>query len=123
MNGFIIHGGRDNNYQHQFYNDVWFFNMEKEFWQEIKISVMDEIPRRAGHCLEIYNDNLIIFGGFNNDGYLSTYVHMVSLVEKSKSKRDKDMFRIGLIPHPEMQDTPNNMAQFHQMNSNNFNED
>lgn len=44
--------------------------MKQNVWSRIEQD--GEIPKgRAGHCACIYDDSMIIFGGFNLDGYLN----------------------------------------------------
>ena len=115
--GMIVHGGRNNNYEHQFFCDLWFFYIEPQIWQEVKFNIIDILPRRAGHCLEIYDGNLLIFGGFNDEGYLRSDIHLVSLEEKKPSKLDQDKFKIGQLSHPEMKGQANDVAKFNAINN------
>ena len=115
--GMIVHGGRNNNYEHQFFCDLWFFYIEHQIWQEVKFNIIDNVPRRAGHCLETYDGNLLIFGGFNDEGYLRSDIHLISLEEKKPSKNDLSRFKSGLSLNPEIREEANDGTRFAAINN------
>ncbi len=44
-------------------NDLWVFNIADQFWKEIKTEQGDIPLPRSGHSSDVYDGNLVIFGG------------------------------------------------------------
>jgi N-acetylneuraminic acid mutarotase len=108
VNGFVVYGGRNDTYSHQYFNDLWYFNLFKDYWQQIKFG--QEMTRRAGHCAETSGENILIFGGFNQDGYICSDVTMISLADGAP--KDECQFQVGLVPHPENFDDARHVVDF-----------
>ena len=70
---FIGYGiGEDN----QFFNDCWFLSFENYTWTKIKLT--NEVSPRTGSRGIIYQNNLIIFGGFSKNIYYDD-LHIINI--------------------------------------------
>ena len=84
-NFIIIHGGRNDNKSDNFaLNDTFILNLQNLNWIEIELySQFNDfkIFSRCGHCSIIYNNQLIICGGMNNNNYIGSSLLIVNLDE------------------------------------------
>ena len=84
-NFIIIHGGRNDNKSDNFaLNDTFILNLHNLNWIEIELySQFNDfkIFSRCGHCSIIYNNQLIICGGMNNNNYIGSSLLIVNLDE------------------------------------------
>ena len=82
-NFLIIHGGRNDSKSESFaLNDTYIFDLD--FYQWIRVDLVSNVPdykifARCSHDSVIYSDNLIIFGGMNNQSYLGSSLLIISL--------------------------------------------
>ncbi|KAF9307634.1 hypothetical protein BG003_000426 [Podila horticola] len=89
----FVHGGRDPS---NFFGDAWVLNVETWVWHEIKIQGPTEAMTRAAHNCEMGpHDQIIIAGGFVNEGSISQYVQPYVAVIDSKTWTWKTSFHGG----------------------------
>jgi len=70
----IIHGGK--NQRNLILSDIAIFDIVKNIWSEvITYSMVDLIPRTC-HATYLDGSELIVFGGFNVNGFISTCTMM-----------------------------------------------
>ena len=104
LNVIIIHGGRNEyDINGPFFNDFYFFDVERLIW--IKLETNDGIipiyPRGA-HSSCIVDNELIIFGGFNDKYFLKSdlvicdldIIESTHLLKKNKTKKIKKKMKI-----------------------------
>lgn len=85
-----------NEYFH--YNDLWTFTLTNKTWIEIKTN--GTIPSgRSGHKMGIWNDNIILFGGFYDTNYECKYHNDLYLYNiKSNTWSKLESINPGPIP-------------------------
>ncbi|EFC43530.1 rho family small GTPase [Naegleria gruberi] len=75
----ILFGGKSNGYL----ADVWQFefNSKESVGKWTKLTTVNDqvISPRFGHSAEIYKDSMIIFGGYDSDGFVSNQVFELNL--------------------------------------------
>lgn len=90
LNVVIIYGGKNDKMKDgpSYFNDMFFLDVETLSW--INIEFNDNIyPARAAHCSCLSDNELIIFGGKNEDYFLKSDLLICNLdiIENSKFKR------------------------------------
>jgi N-acetylneuraminic acid mutarotase len=90
LNVVIIYGGKNDKMKNgpSYFNDMFFLDVETLSW--INIEFNDNIyPARAAHCSCLLGNELIIFGGKNEDYFLKSDLLICNLdiIENSKFKR------------------------------------
>ena len=104
LNVLIIHGGR-NEYEPTgpFFNDFFFLDVERMLWIRLDYNDIDVSPR-GGHSAGIIDNDLVIFGGFNDKHFLksdlmvcnldiiesSNHIKRVRARKERKKLRDKE---------------------------------
>ena len=82
-NFLIVHGGRNDTKSESFaLNDTYIFDLDLYQWLQIDLFSNTEnfkVVPRCSHDSVIYSDNLIIFGGMNNQSYLGSSLFVISL--------------------------------------------
>ena len=82
-NFLIIHGGRNDSESESFaLDDTYIFDLDFFQWTkvELKFNSLDyKVIPRCSHASVIYSDNLIIFGGMNNQNYIGSSLFIISL--------------------------------------------
>ena len=82
-NFLIIHGGRNDTKSESFaLNDTYLFDLDLYQWLQVDLvsNTKDfKVMPRCAHDSVIYSDNLIIFGGMNNQSYLGSSLFIISL--------------------------------------------
>ena len=97
LNVLIIHGGR-NEYEPNgpFFNDFFFLDIERMLWVKLETNDINLYPR-GGHSAGIIDNDLIIFGGFNDKYFLKSDIMVCNLdiiessnhIKKVKIRREK----------------------------------
>jgi len=78
----IIYGGRN---EKKVFHDLVVLRLKTLEW--LNIEIFGHIPAmRYGHCAEIVNDKLFIFGGVNLKGYLPSQFSILELDQKNSKK-------------------------------------
>ena len=70
----IIHGGKDiyaKKEENIFLNDLYILKLKHNFWQFVTL-FNGPLERRTFHVSMIFDSKLIIWGGMNNKGFLSS---------------------------------------------------
>lgn len=84
-NNLAVWGGCGSSYC-PFYGDLVTFSVEKMCW--FQVAVNGNFPEgRTGHGMVADGDNLIIFGGINQAGFLSSDIHSINLVDNDNKKK------------------------------------
>ena len=82
-NFLIIHGGRNDSKSESFaLDDTYIFDLDLYQWHQIHLisnSINFRVMARCAHDSVIFSDNLIIFGGMNNQSYLGSSLFIISL--------------------------------------------
>ena len=82
-NFLIIHGGRNDSQSDSFaLNDTYIFDLDLFQWTKVELIFNSpdlKIMPRCSHDSVIYSDNLIIFGGMNNQNYIGSSLFIISL--------------------------------------------
>lgn len=65
----VLSGGRTKS--GRFLSDLDYFDLGTSTWQSIEINSTELSHKRAHHCMDILNEQIYIFGGINEEGYLS----------------------------------------------------
>ena len=60
-------------------NAVWIMNVDSLEWSLAEATGNAMFNARQGHSTTLYNNKLYIFGGFSQDGYMSTDVMVLDL--------------------------------------------
>ncbi|KAL4432921.1 hypothetical protein ABPG74_014435 [Tetrahymena malaccensis] len=88
LNIIVIYGGQNDNC---YLNDMHILNVEFFMWYKVEIKGQKSI-NRANHCAVSYDSKLLIFGGLNQEGYVSSQIQMIELDETlSQQMYDKDL--------------------------------
>ncbi len=90
LNVIIIYGGKNDKIKEgpSYFNDMFFLDVQTLSW--INIEFNDDIyPPRASHCSCLFDNELIIFGGKNENFFLKSDLLICNLdiIENSKFKR------------------------------------
>ena len=94
-NFLIIHGGRNDSKSESFaLDDTYIFDLDLYQW--LKVNLVSNIPNfkviaRCAHDSVIYSDNLIIFGGMNNQNYIGSSLFIISLNPELSNMNNKNM--------------------------------
>lgn len=79
----ILHGGRNDQLSDSFaLNDTWLLELTRLEWCEVLLySTKGNFPlfHRCFHGSVIFGDNLIIFGGMNNNNYIGASLFIINL--------------------------------------------
>lgn len=78
LNVLVIHGGRNEQIQAPFLNDFFFLDLERMLWIRIETNDID-IPHRAGHTAGLIENDLIIFGGYNDKHFVKSDLMVCNL--------------------------------------------
>ena len=104
LNVVIIYGGKNEHSKYgPYFNDMYFLDVETLTWVRIELNINDNFYPRGRHCSSIIENEIIIFGG-NNDQFLlktdllignldigeSTKIIRASKLVKNKNKSKKD---------------------------------
>jgi Ras-related C3 botulinum toxin substrate 1 len=74
----FVFGGKSNGY----YNDVHCLDTMKNKW--VKLEVKGTVPsRRYGHSACVWKNKMVVFGGYDNDGFTSNEIFMFDLQQHS----------------------------------------
>ena len=65
-------------------NDVWFYYIKENKWEEIKTS--DPPAERSNHCATIYGDSMFIFGGKDSENNKLNDLWQLNLTTKAWKK-------------------------------------
>ncbi|KAL4478030.1 hypothetical protein ABPG72_013469 [Tetrahymena utriculariae] len=88
LNVIVICGGENDSC---YLNDMHILNVEFLTWYKVDIKGQKSI-NRANHCAVSYDSKLLIFGGLNQEGYVSSQIQMIELDETlSQQMYDKDL--------------------------------
>ena len=91
LNYIVLYGGKNLNVV---FNDLFILDITNFNW--ISVGLFGSInEKRAEHCSEIIGDNLIIFGGCNENNILNAKVFIIEL-DLFKNKRYKKMYEFAL---------------------------
>ncbi|MCQ2819106.1 MAG: kelch repeat-containing protein [archaeon] len=107
LNILIIYGGKNDldKYRGPFMNDFFALDLENLVWIKIKTYYNELDPReeefgismtkRAGHCAEVVDNELIIFGGYNENSFVKTdlMVYNLDLVQCKNSMKNFFLMR------------------------------
>ena len=94
-NFLIIHGGRNDSKSESFaLDDTYIFDLDLYQW--LQVNLVSNIPNfkviaRCAHDSVIYSDNLIIFGGMNNQNYIGSSLFIISLNPELSNMNNKNM--------------------------------
>ena len=108
LNVAIIYGGKNEHSKYgPYFNDMYFLDVESLTWVRVELNMNINFYPRGRHCAAIVDNEIIIFGG-NNDNFLlktdllignldigeSTKIIRASKIikNKNKSKKDKNEF-------------------------------
>jgi N-acetylneuraminic acid mutarotase len=73
----IIFGGKENGYL----NDVHEFNIQTEKWSRIITNSNENQPTpRYGHTAVLWQDNMYVYGGYDNEGFCDNNMYTLDLV-------------------------------------------
>ena len=101
LNCLVIYGGRNEYMQNEnFFNDFYFLDLERMLWISLEYNENIHNYARCGHVAEIVDNELIIFGGYNDKFYLKSDLmicnldiiesyHLVKKYKKSNKKKEK----------------------------------
>ena len=104
LNVVIIYGGKNEYSKYgPYFNDMYFLDVETLTWIKIELNLNESFYPRGGHCSCVVGDEIIIFGG-NNDNFLlktdllignldigeSTKIIRANQIMKNKAKNKKD---------------------------------
>ena len=101
LNCLIIYGGRNEYMQSEnFFNDFYFLDLERMLWISLEYNENIHNYPRCGHVAEIVDNELIIFGGYNDKFYLKSDLmicnldiiesyHLAKKYKKSNKKKEK----------------------------------
>lgn len=85
----MVYGGKNDNNSPSVFNDLFVMNVFDLNWIQINLFGVPA-PPRAEHCACIIGKALVIFGGSNNEGYLSSDLFMINLDYFSNRKLFED---------------------------------
>ena len=84
-NFLAIFGGCGTSYSPS-YGDQWTISVEKLVWCQVTIN--GNLPeRRTNHSMVSDQDNLIIVGGINETGFLSSEIHVIALFDRNNKRK------------------------------------
>ena len=104
LNVVIIYGGKNEYSKYgPYFNDMYFLDVETLTWIKIELNLNESFYPRGRHCSCVVGDEIIIFGG-NNDNFLlktdllignldigeSTKIIRANQIMKNKAKNKKD---------------------------------
>ena len=104
LNVVIIYGGKNEYSKYgPYFNDMYFLDVETLTWIKIELNLNESFYPRGRHCSCVVGDEIIIFGG-NNDNFLlktdllignldigeSTKIIRANQIMKNKTKNKKD---------------------------------
>ena len=134
LNVVIIYGGK-NEYSKNgpYFNDMYFLDVETLNWVKIELNINESFYPRGRHCSCIVENEIIIFGGYNDNFLLktdllignldigeSTKIIRASKLIKNKNKLKKD--KIEFVPNFQVDENINNESEIN-TNNNSENEE
>lgn len=70
-----VHGGKNN----FVLDDLWILNLIKKEWSEIIVGNQSPAPARQMHIMDMFSDQLYIFGGSDDLGGISDRLYTIKL--------------------------------------------
>ena len=134
LNVVIIYGGKNEYSKYgPYFNDMYFLDVETLNWVKIELNINESFYPRGRHCSCIVENEIIIFGGYNDNFLLktdllignldigeSTKIIRASKLIKNKNKLKKD--KIEFVPNFQVDENINNESEIN-TNNNSENEE
>ena len=134
LNVVIIYGGKNEYSKYgPYFNDMYFLDVETLNWVKIELNINESFYPRGRHCSCIVENEIIIFGGYNDNFLLktdllignldigeSTKIIRASKLIKNKNKLKKD--KIEFVPNFQVGENINNESEIN-TNNNSENEE
>ncbi|EIM88870.1 galactose oxidase [Stereum hirsutum FP-91666 SS1] len=87
---------RQNNFHH--YRDFWCFDIATHSWD--RIDTKERPSARSGHRMAMWKHYVVLFGGFNDPGYITKYMNDLWVFDIQEYKWREIVFRDDLKPPP-----------------------
>ena len=87
-----LFGGKD---QYHIFNDLYIIDIINFNWIKVDLFFQDSINGRIGHCSEIIDDKLYIFGGCDNSGKLLPADVMSIELNLYKNKKYSEIYKFN----------------------------
>ena len=134
LNVVIIYGGKNEYSKYgPYFNDMYFLDVETLNWVKIELNINESFYPRGRHCSCIVENEILIFGGYNDNFLLktdllignldigeSTKIIRASKLIKNKNKLKKD--KIEFVPNFQVDENINNESEIN-TNNNSENEE
>jgi hypothetical protein len=99
----VIYGGRNDCLNECFLDDIQILYVESLIWAVVVVQGIPRAPR-SGHSAVVLDKKLVIFGGYNRDGFVSSDIQLLELetyvvnkLNEKEKKLEKEIQNVEII--------------------------
>ena len=123
LNVVIIYGGKNEYSKYgPYFNDMYFLDVETLNWVKIELNINESFYPRGRHCSCIVENEIIIFGGYNDNFLLKTDLLIGNLDIGESTKIIRASKLIKFVPNFQVDENINNESEIN-TNNNSENEE